>query len=76
MEVIVYVVLGINLFCSIVLFFLVGSDKRKARKGQWRVKEKHLWLFALLGGAIGGQRACTLSDIRQNRPASDSVGPR
>ncbi|UOR11971.1 DUF1294 domain-containing protein [Halobacillus amylolyticus] len=54
MEVIVYVVLGGSFFCNIALFFLMGYDKSKARKGQWRVKEKHLWLFALLGGSLGG----------------------
>ena len=39
---------------SVFLFVLMGLDKRKARRGTWRVAEKTLFLFALLGGALGG----------------------
>lgn len=35
-------------------FFLMGADKRKARRGGWRISEKALFLFPLLGGALGG----------------------
>ena len=33
--------------------FVMWSDKRKAKKGAWRIKEKTLFLVALLGGALG-----------------------
>ena len=39
---------------SLVLFVVMGADKRRAKAGSWRVPEKTLFLLALLGGAIGG----------------------
>jgi uncharacterized membrane protein YsdA (DUF1294 family) len=39
---------------SLVLFVVMGADKRRAKAGVWRVPEKTLFLLALLGGAIGG----------------------
>ena len=39
---------------NLVTFFVYGVDKRKARKGQWRVPEKTLFLLPLLGGSLGG----------------------
>ena len=39
---------------SVFLFVLMGLDKGKARRGAWRVSEKTLFVFALLGGAVGG----------------------
>ncbi len=41
------------LLWSIVAFIAMGADKRKARKGKWRVSEATLFLFALLGGGLG-----------------------
>lgn len=42
------------LFASAAAFALMGVDKRRARRGAWRVPEAVLWAFALLGGAVGG----------------------
>lgn len=42
------------LIMSIVDFFLMLADKRKAQKGKWRISEKTLLLVAAFGGSIGG----------------------
>ena len=37
-----------------VTFLVYGADKRRAKKDQWRVPEKTLFLLPLLGGSVGG----------------------
>ena len=39
---------------SIILFFAMGIDKRKAKKARRRISEKSLFTLAVLGGAVGG----------------------
>lgn len=39
---------------NLLLFALMGIDKYKARRGLWRIRESTLFLFALLGGSLGG----------------------
>ena len=41
------------LLWSLAAFIAMGTDKRRAKKGAWRVPEATLFLFALLGGALG-----------------------
>ena len=38
---------------SLVAFILYGADKRKAKKGAWRIPEAVLLNFGFFGGAIG-----------------------
>lgn len=38
---------------SVLGFIVMGIDKSKAKKGQWRIKEAVLFAFAILGGAVG-----------------------
>ncbi len=48
-NIIIYLV-AINL----ITFLVMWLDKRKAKKGRWRIPENTLLLFVLLGGGIGG----------------------
>ena len=45
---------GYLLLVNLAAFFMMGADKRRARKGRWRLSEKALFLPAVLGGALGG----------------------
>ena len=38
---------------NLIGFFIMGIDKRKARRGKWRVAERTLFTIALLFGSIG-----------------------
>ena len=38
---------------NLVTFAVYGADKRRARRGAWRVPEKTLFLLPLLGGNVG-----------------------
>lgn len=39
---------------SLSTFLLYGADKRKAKKGAWRIPEKTLLLLGFFGGSMGG----------------------
>ena len=38
---------------NIIGFFIMWLDKRKAKKGAWRIPEKTLFIITGLGGGIG-----------------------
>lgn len=45
---------GVLLFMiNLYGFILMGVDKNKAKKGQYRISEKTLWITAICGGAVG-----------------------
>lgn len=50
MNYIVIYYLLINVLC----FFVMGIDKKRAKRGEWRIKETTLWWLAVAGGALGG----------------------
>jgi len=39
------------LLVNIIGFFVMGEDKRRAKKQQYRISEQTLWLLAIIGGA-------------------------
>ena len=41
------------LIINIIGFLIMYIDKRKAKKGKWRIKEWTIMLITLLGGGIG-----------------------
>ena len=47
-NIIIYFII-INIFG----FFIMWLDKRKAKKGSWRIPEKTLFIITALGGGIG-----------------------
>ena len=38
---------------NIIGFFIMWLDKRKAKKGAWRIPEKTLFIITAIGGGIG-----------------------
>lgn len=47
-EIFVYLVV-----MNLIGLTVMGADKRKAKKHQWRIPEKTLFLVSLLGGSLG-----------------------
>jgi uncharacterized membrane protein YsdA (DUF1294 family) len=48
-SILIYYLIGINIFA----FCMMGYDKRMAKHKKRRIPERHLFLYALIGGAIG-----------------------
>lgn len=48
------------LLINLVTFILYGTDKHRAKRNAWRIPEKSLLGFSLLGGAVGGLLAMQL----------------
>lgn len=42
------------LLVNILLFIMMGVDKKKAVQRKWRIPEKNLLFLGLVGGGIGG----------------------
>ena len=38
---------------NLIGFVIVAADKHKARHKQWRIPEKTIFLFAIIGGCVG-----------------------
>ena len=41
------------LIINLIGFFAMFLDKQKAKRGKWRISEKTLFLFAIIGGSLG-----------------------
>ena len=46
--------LGVWLLMSLIAFLSMGADKRRAKKNQRRIRERTLFLWSILFGAVGG----------------------
>lgn len=49
LEVLALYLIGANM----VAFILMGIDKRKAKRQQWRIPERTFWSLAIMGNALG-----------------------
>ena len=56
-QIVILAYAGWLVLLSIVAFIAYGVDKKKAKSGKWRTKEKTLLLLSFLGGAYGGYPA-------------------
>jgi len=53
-EALLLILVSYMLLMSVVLFVLMGVDKKRALRNEWRIKERTLFFIALIGGALGG----------------------
>ena len=53
MQILNYVIIIYFVIINILGFAIMGIDKNRAKKNQWRVKEKTLFLIAGIGGSVG-----------------------
>ncbi len=65
MKALVAYLAGINL----LTFLLFCVDKRRARRGAWRIPEKTLLSFSAAGGAAGGLLAMHVAHHKTRKPA-------
>ncbi len=54
---------------NLLTFFLFCVDKRRARRGAWRIPEKTLLGFSAAGGAAGGLLAMHIAHHKTRKPA-------
>ncbi|MFD1735947.1 DUF1294 domain-containing protein [Bacillus salitolerans] len=46
-------ILGYIILASCIACLIMCIDKQKAIKQKWRISEKTLWTFAIIGGSLG-----------------------
>ena len=46
--------LGYVLLINLLLFILMGMDKRAAKRKKWRIPERRLLTLGIIGGGFGG----------------------
>ena len=52
-DTLMIIIIGYVLIINLLGYLTMWSDKRKAKRGEYRISEKTLFLVALLGGSIG-----------------------
>lgn len=63
-----YLIVTYLISVNAVAFILMLADKRKARKGAWRIPESTLMGIALLGGSIGAIASMNLFRHKTKHP--------
>ena len=63
-----YLIVTYLISVNAVAFILMLADKRKARKGAWRIPESTLMGIALLGGSIGAIAGMNLFRHKTQHP--------
>lgn len=63
-----YLIVTYLISVNAVAFILMLADKRKARKGAWRIPESTLMGIALLGGSIGAIAGMNLFRHKTKHP--------
>lgn len=53
---------------NLTAFALFGIDKRRAKKGKWRIPEATLLLSAVLGGGVGALAGMLLFRHKTRKP--------
>ena len=53
METVIKSIIFYYAVINIIAFFMFGSDKRKAKKSEWRISESSLIMVSVAGGALG-----------------------
>ena len=51
--VVISIIAGYLALMNLIGFAMMGIDKRRAVKKQWRIRESSLFLVALIGGSAG-----------------------
>lgn len=46
-------IIGWCILINLIGVLAMGADKKKAKRGQWRIPEKTLFSIAVLGGSLG-----------------------
>ena len=52
-KILAIVIFAVVALMSIIGFIIMYVDKKKAKKGKWRIPEAGLFAIAILGGGIG-----------------------
>lgn len=45
--------IGYLIVMNLTGFFVMGADKRRAKRHMWRISERTLFLCSILGGSVG-----------------------